>query len=431
VTKDANPSFNSNITKTASPGSPAENAGSTTFTYTITVTESGWKVTGNVSVTNPNNWESIALTSVTDTLTGATCSVSPATIPASSTVNLPYSCAFSSVPAATGTNYVTITWNAAAAFTTTGSASANKSYAFAPLTVTDTFGSGTPVTLGTISVPTATTKFTDTKTISPTGGTCQSITNVAAITQTGQSATVTVTACNTNTGALTMGFWKNNNGQGIISKSCGGTGGLTLVQFLAGNGSTWPGFNPFKDDTATTCAKEATYVSNIINGATCSSTGNTCNAMLRAQMLATALDVYFSDPTLGGNQIGAFNNLGNKTPALGGVAIDLSKICNGGDGGFGGSCPEDARRVFGICTGANTPVAGCTAGVLGATVLNMLLYSDFASSINGNPVATSNTGGTWYNQIKGLQVVAKDAFDAINNQIAPIAPTSGVGTPSY
>lgn len=55
----------------------------------------------------------------------------------------------------------------------------------------------------------------------------------------------------------------------------------------------------------------------------------------------------------------------------------------------------------------------------------MLLYSDFASGINGNPVATPNTGATWYNQIKSLQVLAKDIFDVINNQIAPIAP-SGV-----
>jgi len=42
--------------------------------------------------------------------------------------------------------------------------------------------------------------------------------------------------------------------------------------------------------------------------------------MLKAQMLATALDVYFSDLALGGNKMGA-------VAPIGGVAIDLTKIC--------------------------------------------------------------------------------------------------------
>ncbi len=57
------------------------------------------------------------------------------------------------------------------------------------------------------------------------------------------------------------------------------------------------------------------------------------NAMLKAQMLATALDVYFSDPALGGNKIGA--------PApIGGFAIDLTMICRMIDSSGGG----DLRR---------------------------------------------------------------------------------------
>ena len=440
VTKTAIPSYVSNITKKANQTSPVEQAGATTLTYTITVTESGWKVSGNITVTNPNDWEAITA-NLSDTLsiTGGSCSIAggttqivPANNPAGTGVISPgYTCTFASAPAASGTNTATATWNAATFFTATGSATSGPvGFAFTLLTVTDQFNGGTTKTLGSNLVPAASYTFTDSYTVTPAPGTCATFPNVATITQTGQTANASVTVCNTNTGALTMGFWKNNNGQGIITKFCAGTGGLTLVQFLAGNGTTWPGFNPFKDDTATTCKTEATYVANAISGATCSSSTNTCNTMLRAQMLATALDVYFSDPTLGGNQIGAFNNLGGNTPALGGVAIDLSKICDGGDGGLGGSCPEDARRVFGICTGTNTPVAGCSSGVLGTTVLNMLMYSDFASSINGNPVATPNTGAKWYMQIKGLQVPAKDAFDSINNQIAPIAP-SGVGTPSF
>jgi hypothetical protein len=59
-------------------------------------------------------------------------------------------------------------------------------------------------------------------------------------------------------------------------------------------------------------------VYNVIKAANAS--GASMNAMLKAQMLATALDVYFSTPALGGSKITA--------PApLGGIAIDLTMIC--------------------------------------------------------------------------------------------------------
>ena len=104
------------------------------------------------------------------------------------------------------------------------------------------------------------------------------------------------------------------------------------------------------------------------------------NAMLKAQMLATALDVYFSDPALGGNQIGA--------PApIGGVSIDLTDSC-------GGSY-KNASSAFG-----------------GATVLTVSQILTYAAS-------QSNAGGSsWYGQVKATQELAKDVFDAINNQKA-------------
>jgi len=210
-----------------------------------------------------------------------------------------------------------------------------------------------------------------------------------------------------------MGFWQNKNGQGIITSFCGGTSGTSLNAFLTQ-------FNPFKDLTAATCSGDATYVLNIIKAAVCTSTSKTCNAMLRAQMLATALDVYFSTPSLGGNKIGAFNGLGGSTPALGGVAIDLSKVCAMIDSPGGGSCSgtfEDARPEFGIAS-------SCT----GATVSTMLSYANFPSAVNGNPVATPNTGATWYQQVKSKQVIAKDGFDNINNQVANIAPSGVCGS---
>src|SRR5204862_7159166 len=114
------------------------------------------------------------------------------------------------------------------------------------------------------------------------------------------SASKRVTVCGpVRTGALTMGFWQNKNGQGIIKAGASTAG--------ACNSATWlRQYAPFQGLSATaSCATVATYVTNVIKTATCTSLAKTCNAMLKAQMLATALDVYFSDPALGGNRIGA------------------------------------------------------------------------------------------------------------------------------
>jgi hypothetical protein len=229
------------------------------------------------------------------------------------------------------------------------------------------------------------------------------------------SGTLTITG--NGTGALSMGFWNNSNGQNIISKYCNPSGGTSLMKFLTG-------FNPFKDDNATTCANEAKYVSGIINAASCS--GSACNAMLRAQMLAAALDVYFSTPSLGGNLVGAYNGLGASTPALGGVAIDLSSVGSMVDGSSGAMVAsfsgtfEDARSEFGI-----------TTSYKGTTVLQLLSYANYASATNGSPVASPNTGQTWYMNNKGRQVIAKDVFDNINNIIAKIARPGTSTSPSF
>jgi hypothetical protein len=311
-------------------------------------------------------------------------------------------------------------------------------YSFSPLTVTDNLQSsayplGCTATLGTASAiataPSTSPGCGVTSLTSPSWGvftysitdanaapaSCASYNNTAQITGGSASSPVTVTVCNTNTGALTMGFWKNTNGQKVITSYCGGASGTSLMAYLSS-------FNPFMDDTATTCAQEATYVAGVIGGATCSS-GGTCNTMLRAQMLATALDVYFSTPSLGGNAIGAYNGLGNKTPMLGNVVVNLSGICSMADSSGGtGSCIntyEDARPEFGII-----PTPSCQ----GTTVSDMLAYSDFPSSANGNPVASANTGATWYQQVKAKQVIAKDGFDNINNNVANIATTAACGS---
>jgi len=174
-----------------------------------------------------------------------------------------------------------------------------------------------------------------------------------------------------NTGARTIGFWTNKNGQEIIKEQ---------VRFGTCPSATWlRQYAPFQDLSATaTCAKVAAYVNKVIGAA--DSSGAAMNAMLKAQMLATALDVYFSNPALGGNQIGA--------PApIGGVTIDLTDSC-------GGSY-KNASSAFG-----------------GASLLKVSELLTYAAS-------QSNSGGSsWYGQVKATQELAKDLFDAINNQKA-------------
>ena len=422
VSKTAAGGFNANLSKSANT-TLIERGGSSTFTYTVTITLSAFNVSGTITVTNPNDWESVAV-NLSDLLniSGATCTISGGsaqTVPASGSITPTYSCTWASgvPPATNGINTATATWNAAAYFTPSGSKSGTAGFSFIgpggatfPLTVTDTFNNGSPTTLGTISLPIATKTYTYNRTVTPAAGTCHDYPNTVKIAQTGQTADLTVTACNTNTGALTMGFWKNTNGQGIIKRG-------TSTNNICNLGTWLRQLNPYQDLSATaTCTQVATYVSNVIGAATCG--GNTCNAMLRAQMLATALDVYFSTAGLGGNQIGAYNGLGGNTPPIGNIPINLSHMCSMVDGSSGATCTGsygDTRPEFGIVS---------TGGCLGTTVGQMLAYADFFSTPNGMPVASSTNGSNWYRQIKNpRQVYAKDSFDNINNQIAPISPS--------
>jgi hypothetical protein len=134
--------------------------------------------------------------------------------------------------------------------------------------------------------------------------------------------------------------------------------------------------------------------------------------MLRAQDLATTLDVYFSDPALGGNRIGSFSGLGGSQPVIGNLKIDLTQVCNMLDASGGtATCSgvyQNASNVFGVAS------PGCK------TVSYMLAYANADGSAfgNGNPVATASTGATWYTNNKPKQVLAKNAFDAINNEAA-------------
>jgi hypothetical protein len=394
VSKTAVPSFTRNYTwsidKAVDKTVVKQFGGTATFNYTVNVwqlgfTDSSWKVTGNITVNNPNDWEAISadLTDLVDNGGSCTLNQDSVLVPASGSTTVGYSCNFTS--GASGINTATASWDKVAYATPTGSASGTASFAFTTpttrlhktITVTDTFN-GSTTTLGTLTAsdaaPFASASYHYPRTVAVPANNCVSYTNTAKIVETNQTSSQTVRVCGpAKTGALTMGFWQNTNGQGIIK-----AGASTLNVC---NSATWlRQFAPFQDLSATaTCTQTATYVYNIIKAANAS--GASMNAMLKAQMLATSLDVYFSNPALGGNKISAL-------APIGAVQIDLTKICTD----LTCAAFENSSSVFG-----GTP----------KTVLEMLTYA----------ASQSNVGGSnWYANVKTTQELAKDAFDAINNQ---------------
>jgi len=186
------------------------NTGTATFNYTVTasqtgISDSGWAANGTITVNNPNNWEAITV-NVTDAVdNGGTCTVTGGTgvsIPASGSITFNYTCSYASAPSAySGTNTATATWDAAAAFTPSGSASGsavstlgqvgstNKS-----IHVTDTLGGALGTVTGNDTSPFASATFTYSKEFDNILG-CNDYDNTATITETEDSASKTVQVC--------------------------------------------------------------------------------------------------------------------------------------------------------------------------------------------------------------------------------------------
>ena len=186
--------------------------GKATFKYTVVAKEagsSGSQVSGNISVTNPNDWEPITGT-VTDTVNnGGVCTVAGGvnvTVEAGRTAHLPYTCTYATAPnPAAGTNTATVTWDKTVAATPGDSAHGAHDFVFDAGTsaghtvrVTDTFN-GATTTLGTVTgttiPPYASKTFTyERKVAVPTSG-CRTFANTAAIAETGQTAGASVRVC--------------------------------------------------------------------------------------------------------------------------------------------------------------------------------------------------------------------------------------------
>ena len=418
VTKDANPTFTRTYPWTVVKsvvGATQQNKlnGTATFNYSITATkgtgvDSGWTVSGLISVFNPNSAD-VTGVDVTDDIqdeTADSCTVTDgldATIPALASQDFAYSCTYSSAPAGFDqTNRATAEWGTQVlsdGSTLTGN-SAEFDFAYKwdngdagnptkvddCIDVTDTPQGGTATSLGQTC---DTTTYPVSHTWPVPARQCAEYTNTADLVATAStgSSTATVKVCRVppNTGARTIGFWQNPNGQGIIT-----AGAYTIVDGAkVCNVGTWlRSLAPFQDLGAkATCKEVAAYVTKIIKAA--NSSGASMNAMLKAQMLATALDVYFSDPALGGNKLLA--------PApIGGVKIDLKNVC---------ANPSTCTNYI----DASAAFDGNESG----TVSELLTWA----------AQKSNAGGSvWYANNKATQELAKDVFDAINNEVAYQAP---------
>ncbi len=146
-------------------------------------TDSGWQVTGTITVTNPNSDEAITA-NVSDALNnGGTCLVNgsafdPVTVAASSSATVNYVCTYASAPtSANGTNTATATWDRSATSTPHISATGQALFTFGTgpagnptsvdqcILVTDAFDGGPATTLGTdcVGVDPVTETFTYTQ----------------------------------------------------------------------------------------------------------------------------------------------------------------------------------------------------------------------------------------------------------------------------
>lgn len=422
VSVTVNPSlvrtYSWSIEKSANPTLIDQLGGNGTFNYIVNVTEKDFTdtVTGDIIVTNPSGSD-ITLNSITDSVdNGGTCMVDSTSlvVPAGATLTIPFTCTYSNQQTPnSGTNTATVTDTNGISGIGTASFSFQSPTTLVnnAITVTDIFN-GVTTTLGTLTATDSTfasASYQYSHTVSVPASNCNSYTNTAKIVETSQTASQTVSVCGpAKTGAQTMGFWKNNQGQKIITAYGGGTQGTTLAAYLRG-------LYPFTDLASdSTPSQDATYVANVLNAAQCSTdllsgSGNiaTCNYMLKAQMLATALNVYFSDPVLGGNKI-------NAPAPIGDVFYQHGNICVMTDTSSGSTCSGtfvNAESVLGsvpywnaeaILQYQNTQQTGDTP----------------SNTIPG--VNTETNAGLiwWYNQYKPSQVLAKNVFDAINNQVA-------------
>ena len=407
-----------------------QTGGNATFNYTVTVghdggTVTGVTVSGDITVINPNvdaNNATVPVSgvNVTDQLSDLTsCTVTNGTnvTVTQFSTTFPYTCNLTSLPQGQLDNTATVTWTAQTLSNGSPLAAGSADFTFSDVQfaetaidecvdVTDTYAG----TLGTVCAgdPNPTT-FNYSRDIPVLPG-CIDYDNTATFTTNDTGATgsdsQTVTVCGPQpTGALTIGFWKGPNGNSLIKNYCAPSGKTSLATYLAGLGG---GSGPFTGAAGKSCTALVTYVNGILAGATASN----MNLMLRAQMLATALNVYFSTPSLGYSTVGSGkvkppSNFLDGGP-LGGFNMDLTRTCPMVPGSVAGAdqCLNNLPSTDAFASGA-FPAAAMTM----QAILDYMATTPWP--FNGNA-----TTPVWYGGNRTKQEIAKNVFDQFNNELA-------------
>jgi hypothetical protein len=422
VSKTAAPSFKRTfawtIAKAVDKTTIKKIGGTATFNYTVTVghdagTDSYFKVTGNITVSNPNAVDFTGVDVADVSSIGGNCTLiddgTDITIPANDSVVIAYKCVYGTNPGS-DTDTATATWDKAANDTPDNSASGTAGATFgAPtnlvdetIAVNDTYAGS----LGTVSVGDANpTLLTYSRTVDVPVNDCVSYDNTATFTTndtgTTDSAGQTVQVCGpAKTGALTMGFWKNTNGQNLIKQYCGNLG-----PYLSGLGNQ----GPFSDAPASCSGTGglASYVTGVINGASATN----MNKMLKAQMMATALDVWFSGPGWTATKSG-----GIKPPSqflshnnLGTFKMDTTAIC---------PMVDNLNTGTATCKNNTPSTNAVTAGAVPLPVMSMNAILNHAATAPAPFNGQTGNGSSWYNGNKTTEEVLKNIFDQFNNEEA-------------
>jgi hypothetical protein len=197
-----------------------------------------------------------------------------------------------------------------------------------------------------------------------------------------------------STGAAAVAFWKDKQGQAMIAADATTDGVCNIYMFkkavpypdslhrkvrepVPRTALPFPDVEPYKVRKAVTGRDFARAVRTLMEAAGAS--GASMNGMLLAQGAATLLNVFFSDPALGRNRLGA------PTP-IGDLDVDLTRIPGAGD----------TSSAFG--------------GAASLTVREMLWFA----------VSQSNDASEWYKNERAVQELARSAFEAVNTGTALI-----------
>jgi len=269
--------------------------------------------------------------------------------------------------------------------------------------VTDTVGGS----LGTAGLGDPNPKsFTYSNTVSVPQFNCVSVDNTATFktsdTGTTGSDSKTVQVCGpAKTGALTIGFWKTTNGQNLIKTYCT-SGSFNLGSYLAGLGA---GSGPFSN-APTGCSSLASYVSTILTGASATN----MNSMLKAQMLGTSLDVWFSGPGWTSTAKSGIKPPSNflSHNSLGSFNMDTTAVC---------PMVDNLSTGTATCQNNTSSTNAVQAGAVPTSPMSMQAILGYAAT-TPSPFNGLTSGSVWYGGNKTKEEVLKNIFDQFNNQLA-------------